>query len=78
MPRAKNTVHLRGKWSEEDLFDKIKFANCWVNAVSKEHGISRGTLKDYLKPFNFRGYRYCVQDGVITYLPPGVITFTCF
>jgi len=29
-------------------FDKIKFANCSVNAVPKEHGIPRRTLKDYL------------------------------
>jgi len=51
MTRAKETVHLRGNWSEEELkraFDKIKFANCSVNAVSKERGIPRRTLRDYL------------------------------
>ena len=61
MPRAKKTVRLGGNWFEEELqqgngfkvelqrqFDKIKFASCSVNAVSKEHGIPRQTLKDYL------------------------------
>ena len=51
MPRAKKTVRLRGNWSEEELqraFDKIKLASCPVNAVSKEHGIPRRTLRDYL------------------------------
>jgi len=51
MPRAKKTVHLRGNWSEEELqraFDRIKFANCSVNAVSKEHAIPRRTVRGYL------------------------------
>ena len=73
-------------------FDKIKFANCSVivNAVSKEHGILRRSLKDYLifssiKTFSFQrlallpvGWHYYLKGGVITYLPSGVITFTCF
>ena len=40
-----------GNWSEEELqrtFDEIKFANCSVNAISKEYGIPRQTLRDYL------------------------------
>ena len=95
MPRAKKTVRLWGNWSEEELqraFDKIKFANCSVNAVSKEHGIPKQIPRDFLifssiKTFkNFRGWCYCLQGGVITYLTPGVITyltpgvitFTCF
>ena len=51
---SKETVHLRGNWSEEELqraFDKIKFANCSVDAVSKEHGIPRRTLKGLLDFF---------------------------
>ena len=47
MPRAKKTVRLRGNWSEKEhqrAFDKIKFANCSLNAVSKGHGIPRQTL----------------------------------
>jgi len=51
MPRAKKIVRLWGNWSEEELqraFDEIKFANCSVNAVSKEHGIPGRALKDYL------------------------------
>jgi len=51
MPRAKKTVRLWGNWPEEEFqraFDKIKFANSSVNAVSKEHGVSRQTLRDYL------------------------------
>ena len=46
-----NYTFIRGNWSEEELqraFDKIKFANCSVNAVSEEHGIPRRTLRVYL------------------------------
>ena len=42
---------LTGNWSEEELqreFEKIKFANCSVNAISKENGVLRRTLRDYL------------------------------
>ena len=48
---SKENCTFMGNWSEEELqhaFDKIKFANCSINAVSKEHGIFRQTLRDYL------------------------------
>ena len=47
-----NCTYLWGNMSEVELqraFDNIKFSNCSVNAVSKEHGIPRQTLiRDYL------------------------------
>jgi len=49
--KKKKTVRLQGNWSEEELqraFHKIKFSNCSINAASKEHGIPRRTLRDYL------------------------------
>ena len=83
----------RGNWSKEELqhaFDKIKFANRSVNAVSKEHGIPRRTLRDYLifssiKTFYFQRLallpterRYYLQGGVITYLPLALLPSRAF
>ena len=46
---------------------KIKFANCSVNAVSKEHGIPKQTLRDYLIFSSIKTcWRHCLQDDVFT------------
>ena len=49
--KSEENCTFMGNWSEEELqraFDKIKFVNCSVNAVSKEHGIPKQTLGDDL------------------------------